>query len=685
MNPTYLNARCQSMLQMLLSTESYLSMQQIAADLQVSQRSIYYDLCRINEWLADNGIQELEVVRGKGLLLNEEMREQIEKCAETEEAEDSYIYSPTERVQIIICAIIYSAVPVHIDKLTEYCKVSRNTIFNDLQVVIKQLQKYDLNLEYRSKKGYLITGDAIKVRTVFLLNFQGLESLFTNRGLDFIDQNKIDEAEETLKKVEQELGVEYVSESRKALAVLLPMMERGDDNIYFADLKKEEMEKYKEYDLVEKYFPNLCEKEKTYLCLHLLGGRIATVSEDIFENTSNERAYEIAKALVSEFEKVACVTFERREELERQLFIHINASLYRYQYGIQSLDSLNVDIIREYPDLFEITKIVSRYMEKQIGVSVPDTEVAYLALHFGAFLPIPNNKSERIRVLIVCANGISTGNMLKRELTKMFPEVEVVGVESTSTMVNAQTRCEIVVSTVKIKSVVPVIQVHPILTGRDKALLARHFKMMNNGSYVNVNELFSVMKPFIIEEKQEQAKKCLEEYLYQSRPDTCIDLQRHQKDLLSVLDEPRIKIYGDEYTWTQALRISGDYLLEAGSIQSPYIDSIISQLQYYGPYMFIAPRVILAHSKPEIGVCRLDCSVHLFKKPVAFSEKERANVVIILAAEDQESHLKILRDIMTLFEEDMAVDEMLQMNTSQEILAYFEKILVLRDENEENI
>lgn len=676
MNTTYLNARCQAMLQLLLGTDSYLTMQQIAAELQVSQRSIYYDLCRINEWLADNGIQELEVVRGKGLLLNGEMREQIEACTETEEAQDSYIYSPTERVQIIICAIIYSAEPVHIDKLTEYCRVSRNTIFNDLQVVINQLQKDDLRLEYRSKKGYLITGDAIKIRTVFLLNFQGLESLFSNRGLSFIDQDKIHEEEKILKKIERELGVEYIPESRKALAVLLPMMERGDSNIYFADLKKEEMEKHKEYHLVDTYFPNLCEKEKTYLCLHLLGGRIATISEDIFESTSNERAYEIAKALVSEFEKVACVTFERREELERQLFIHINASLYRYQYGIQSLDSLNVDIIREYPDLFEITKIVSRYLEKQIGVSVPDTEVAYLALHFGAYLPISNNKSERIRVLIVCANGISTGNMLKRELTKMFPEVEVVGVESTSTMLNAQARCEVVVSTVKIKCVVPVIQVHPILTGRDKALLARHFKMRNATSYVNANELFSIMKPFIKEDKQEQAKKQLEEYLYQGRANTYAELEQHQKDLLSVLDEPRIEIHQDQYKWTQALRISGEYLLEEGSIQSPYIDSIISQLQYYGPYMFIAPRVILAHSKPEIGVNKLDCSIHLFKRPVAFSEKEQANVVIILAAEDQESHLKILRDIMALFEKDETVDELLKMDSPREILAYFERTLI---------
>ena len=124
-------------------------------------------------------------------------------------------------------------------------------------------------------------------------------------------------------------------------------------------LKLKKLSRETEYYLIEKYFSQLNENEKIYLCIHLLGGRIATVSEDIFENTNNEMVYEITKALVTEFEKTACVIFDNKEDLERELFVHINSSLYRYQYGIQSLDMLNRDIIREYPDLFEITKIVT--------------------------------------------------------------------------------------------------------------------------------------------------------------------------------------------------------------------------------------------------------------------------------------------------------------------------------------
>ena len=58
----------------------------------------------------------------------------------------------------------------------EECTVSRNTIFNDMRIVVSQLQAYDLKLEYESKKGYFITGDAIRIRAMFLAQLHELET-----------------------------------------------------------------------------------------------------------------------------------------------------------------------------------------------------------------------------------------------------------------------------------------------------------------------------------------------------------------------------------------------------------------------------------------------------------------------------------------------------------------------------
>lgn len=147
-----MNERCKEILRVLLNSENYITLPQLEEIFHISRRSIYYDLCRINEWLEDNGIKEIEVVRKKGIFIEEEVRQQIERCSGSDLRKEVYILSPMERVRVIICMIIYSRKKVYIEELMNECMVSRNTIFNDLQVVVNQLQEYNLKLEYESKK-----------------------------------------------------------------------------------------------------------------------------------------------------------------------------------------------------------------------------------------------------------------------------------------------------------------------------------------------------------------------------------------------------------------------------------------------------------------------------------------------------------------------------------------------------
>mgnify|MGYP004471037361 CR=1 FL=1 len=68
---------------MLLKATYYSSLNQISQKLAVSKRSIYYDICKLNEWLEYynvSGLNEwleyynvsgLKVVRGKGIFIDE--------------------------------------------------------------------------------------------------------------------------------------------------------------------------------------------------------------------------------------------------------------------------------------------------------------------------------------------------------------------------------------------------------------------------------------------------------------------------------------------------------------------------------------------------------------------------------------------------------------------------------------
>lgn len=682
MGTAYINERCRKILTLLLMAEDYIPLQQLAKETGVSKRSVYYDLCKVNEWLAEQGISELEVVRGKGILISEKDKSLINEVIDQKEVEESYVFSPSERVKIIYCYILimHLSEKVYIDKIAEYCQVSRNTIFNDMRAVVAQLQEYNLTLVYEKKKGYKISGDVVRIRALFFMYFNALYPLFEAGLLDFLYQEPIREHYEKIQAIAEELNTKYVKGVLFALASLVPLMYKGARRPYFPNLNMDKLLPTPEYQIVQRYFPDLDEKEHIYLCLHLLGSRVAEpVIDEIFDNQADQSVYEISKALVSEFEKTACIEFEEKEELERSLFLHINSSMYRYQYGIQIGNPLSDDIIREYPNLFDITKSASKYLEQMIGLPIPDSEIAYLALHFGSHMKIAEHPEDHLRILIVCVNGVSTGNMLKREIQKLLPYAEIIDVVAAVDLLNVHEQCDLIISTVKLKSIVPVIVVRPILTDYDRKAILNHRLIEKQKKTTDVTELFEVVRKYVDEEDYDNLKKDLAKYIQGESVKRQISDGNRKTGLAEFLAKDRIRIEKETYSWQDAIRKSGEMLLEAGSIERCYLDNIISQIQYYGPYMFITKGIVLAHGKPEDGANRLDVSMTVFEKPVHFTEFYDAQIIIMLAVEDQEKHLKILRDIMNLFEEHNGLHEITQKCVNNEILAYIEQ--TLQEEN----
>lgn len=670
-----LSERCKKIVNVLLRENKFVSMQRIAEITGVSKRSIYYDICTINEWLDERGIKELEIERGKGILIPQEDRMKIEELLEDRQWGDYYVFSPSERVKIIICYLIHSKELVYIDQIIEVCQVSRNTVFGDLRVVVQTLHEYDLQLKYESKKGYRIEGDVIRMRALFFLYFNTIRTLFDSGVLNFFNREEIQGYYKQLCLLKDELKIEYIEGDLLAIAALMPVMHNSRGKLCFQGLRKHEILETKEFLLVQKYFSELEESEKIYLCLHLLGSRVSVATDEIFEDRADQSVYGITKALVTEFEKTACVNFEDKEELERALFVHIKTSMYRYQYGIQIGNPMGNDITREYPNLFEITKIVSRYLEQMIGMPIPDSEVAYLALHFGAHLKVSKYRGIRLRVLIVCVNGISTGNMIKREVKKLLPEAEIVDVVAAMNVLNAQDICDLVISTVKIKSVLPVIVVHAILSDEDRRNILNHQLVYNSQKNKISDTLFDVVKKYVKESRHEDLKRDIIQCLQGDVQNLDMGIIEKEAGILERLSLSKITIKEGGVNWQDSIYLTGNCLIQSGSIQERYLDTIISQTIYYGPYMFITDEIMLAHAKPEDGVNKMDIAMAVWKEPVTFPKGKRAKLIFILAAEDHEKHLKILNDILKIAETADGIEWLARAGTCEAVFLELERIL----------
>lgn len=670
-----LNQRCERILSILTHESGYVPLSRLLDKTGISRRSLYYDICKINEWLIEHNIETLEPERGKGILITAENKEKILAELDEKEYEDYYQFLPDERVKLIICNVIHSSRPVYIEQLIDLCHVSRNTVFGDIKIAVGRLQEYNLELNYESKCGYYIVGDPIQIRALFILYYEELRSFSMSGLIPFLNRSSVQEYYDKLCALKDELRIEYVEGSLDALALLLPVMYRSTDHLEFTGLKRTELFDSLEYQMVCKYFPDLRKEEQIYLSLHLLGSRLSIATDEIFEKRTDQSVYVMTKALVTEFEKTACINFIKRDELERALFLHICASMYRYQYGIQFGNPMCEDVVREYPHLFEITKYVSVYLEQMIGLPIPDSEVAYLALHFGAFMKPAEDMKNHLRILIVCTNGVSTGNMLKHEIGNLLPNAEIVGVAAAPEFMSVKEECDLIISTVKIRSMVPVLVVHPILTDEDRMYILSNSLVNSCQTIGAAEELFNRMKKYVDVSQYDSLRKDINSYIENTRGVSGGFAGRKDCGIVEILDASRVCVYNEQIAWVDAIYRAGEILVRNASIRKSYLDAIVSQIMYYGPYMFITEHMVLAHAKAEDGVNRRDLSLAVFTEPVQFPKQKIAKVIFVLSAEDNEKHLKILNDILNFAKEEENLKALEHAASVPEILDLFRNTL----------
>ena len=121
MAQTYaLDKRCTDILKMVVYAGSYVSVADITGRLGISRRSAYYDIEKINDWLRDNGLPELERDRRKGVRAGSSEAAQIQALLFGDAGQPRRAFSPIERERLAICLLILYERPVYVETLMQY-------------------------------------------------------------------------------------------------------------------------------------------------------------------------------------------------------------------------------------------------------------------------------------------------------------------------------------------------------------------------------------------------------------------------------------------------------------------------------------------------------------------------------------------------------------------------------------
>jgi mannitol operon transcriptional antiterminator len=148
------------------------------------------------------------------------------------------------------------------------------------------------------------------------------------------------------------------------------------------------------------------------------------------------------------------------------LMMHLKPALYRIKQNMGISNPLLDKIKSDYGELFSIVKEAVKQVFHEFNV--PDEEIGYLVMHFGAVI-LGNKELANLNTLVICPSGIGTSKMLATRLQKEFPELTPIRNVSVREFKKMNTRdYDLVISTIPIPDFhLDYILVSPILNNNE--------------------------------------------------------------------------------------------------------------------------------------------------------------------------------------------------------------------------
>lgn len=694
-----LDQRCMTILTKMVHAPTHVSPQELMEELRISKRTVYYDVDKINSWLKEQGLDELKYVRAAGFYLDEEEKQQIKQRLHSFDKAGSYEFSRKERMAWTAILILTREKTIYLQDLMDKLGVSRSTLLADIKELKKQVSQFKVQLNFHKPSGYYIAGEEQDKRKMLIYC---LTQVLTNRGWndllsevqltiqdtpglspEMFQRTDLETIYEILDEIESFSGVHYTDDVMETLtAHIFMLIKRFNQGKYIKmdPVEKQVIKETKEYTAarficrkIESGFRlEVPDDEACYLATYLLGAKISDYDTHELENQDLGILKSMAVRMVDDFQKYACVFFQNRKELERNLLIHLKPAYFRIKYGIDLENPLSKSVQESYQDLFILTKKVVHHFEYVLGKKVSDDEVAYIAMHFGGWIDKEGVRVEaRKKAAVVCASGIGTSRILQKQIEDLMPFVDVVHVYTVREYEKASLAdLDFVISTTPVsRKQVPVFIVNPILNPSEKESLLKQVQASEKKpKSETIDALMDIIRKHADIKDESMLIQELKAY-YQSNKEAKSEVD--QKPMLNeVLTADKIQFADSVQSWQDALQMASDPLLADQSISQSYIDAMIENVNKMGPYIVIAPGIALPHARPEAGVNKLGMSFLQLKESCAFSEKpeHQVRLFFVLAAIDNETHLKALSQLSKMLSDSDNLEKLQNADAAADVL-----------------
>lgn len=656
-----LSNRGSSILKILSMSEGKGNIKSLAKSLELAERTIRYELEKIDDYLLSRNMKPLERTFGGNIFFEE--YENFTQQAENLPSES--MMDTHERRNYIFFKALFKE-KINLTKLCEELDISRTTIKNDVKYLREELSKNNISLR-AYQEGLILEGtenDIRREQLKFLKRYSN--SMFYDTSQIRTKTEKI--IEEYIKSIDFKVIKSFIDNVQKkmnkvisdeayniiAVYLIITVLrikkekfleEIGNQN-FLADTEEFRcINSFK--DILEKEFQiEFCHNEILQITDYFLGSHTYNFEQSYYKNWIEIEI--LVKKFIAAFNKNIHTDLSKDKILFKEIINHIKPTLYRIKNRIKLENSIYAEVLNSYPNIFYLTKKAIKDIENYLGVEFSDDETAFLAIYFKGAIDRNKFKEKDLkRVLVVCTHGYGTSKLLVQQLNEIYT-INVVQTIPRYMLEKTleEERVDLIISTINIENKIdiPVVKVNSVLTQEDIAVLDK-YELSRQKKRFFLSEILNIIERNCVIENKEELIEDLNGYFENKLVD---DTEQNDLRLSDILTEENILLNQSAETWEEAVVKGGEILLHNGYVSKKYVDSLAENIKKYGSYVVISEGIALPHSKTDNAVLKTGMSLVTLKEPVIFPGDKKVSIILSFSSFDMNEHFTALSDLNEL-------------------------------------
>lgn len=659
----------------------------------LSTRQINYRIGKINDLLKSQKVPPISLSSNKNLILKPETRDAIVEIIQQHDAENKYYLSKEERLAFMYLMLFINMDYLSLNHFINSMKISRSSVLMDFKDLEQILTENGISIKNNRTAGYYIVGPEMEIRRL-MIKFV-INTLADSRDCKifnlFIKEYELDnfhDSKEIISKLALKHNITFVEDRLLEFIYIFiflkaRMISERKEHFEISKIPNVTVIRLmKEYNFTEDLLYSFEDGSKieafdaNYISAWIIGISVGDTKDKTEDMSIISK---IVMRMMTRFESLSGFHYVNQEKIFEQLYSHFRPAYYRLMFKLPIYNPMCEKVKEEYKELYKLVSETMRPFSELLDQEIPEDELAYLTIHFGAILFNVNESviPPKKKALIVCSGGIGSSAILYVELKNLFPELSFLLPTELSKVKDIDEPVDIVFTSIYSTELdeieQPIIKVSPVMTLKEKYQVKREVYLLLGNTFLRQPRVDEVME-IVKKHTRIISESALHDELlaYFSRMENFTAKDDENLMLSDLISESLIRLKVNAENWEDAVRKSASALLENDKITAPYVDAMISTAKEAGPYIVVTKHVALPHAKPEAGAKETAMGIAVLEHPIEFGNKgnDPVKYVFSLSAVDNESHLQAMAELLELLENQEFYSVLDKASSPEEIMSF---------------